>query len=75
MFEIEVIPHENYLELVCCGPGNLENLKGVVDKIANGSFPGVGQNKIGENVAVNRGAKIFSTDDETEARDWLLADI
>jgi hypothetical protein len=31
-------------------------------------------NKVGENVAVNRGVKVFSTDDENQARDWILAD-
>ncbi|MEO7427394.1 MAG: hypothetical protein ABI036_19565 [Fibrobacteria bacterium] len=30
-------------------------------------------NKVGENVAVNRGAKVFSTDDENQAREWILA--
>ncbi|MDB5051221.1 MAG: hypothetical protein JWO30_4292 [Fibrobacteres bacterium] len=28
--------------------------------------------KMGENVAVNRGANILATDDEAEAMDWLL---
>jgi hypothetical protein len=118
MFEIEAIQHENYTELICRGPASLANLKGVVDKIAHGTFPRVGddkylidlrpligtiptveryelgvyiaqniprfkvaaiskpetQSKIGENVAVNRGARILSTDNEAEARAWLLAD-
>ncbi len=30
--------------------------------------------KLGENVAVNRGANILATDDEREARSWLLAE-
>jgi hypothetical protein len=29
-------------------------------------------NKLGENAAVNRGASIFTTDDEAQGLDWLL---
>ena len=39
MFDFEIIEHPQYVEIVCKGPGNFENLKDVVDKVASGFFP------------------------------------